>query len=479
MSHLLTISIGPVQDFIATARRSRDLWFGSWLLSELSKAAANYIHENSGELIFPSRDGLSAALKKNSSFIVVNKLVAEISVNDVSPYCSQVYGTIRDRLAEIKNDAFADLKKLTINGKEAIRWKEADEQLNSLVEFYWAAVPFDQSNYKHTRNKVEALLAARKVTRNFDPVTWGANVPKSSLDGLRESVIGKAVFDQLDDPKLTSQDRAKIEKRYGVRGKEQLSGVDLLKRHGKPQKDGEGIDSFFSTSHVAAIPVLNRLQDKSGGCHKKRGEALEDFILDLTKALGIGSTSDFKEQLGHVHLKATLKAQKCFGGHELLYDGRILFAQRFRELFPKNLSEPDKERLKDAKRGVRDFIAALNEKDLPRVTEPLPYYAILHGDGDRMGAVIDHEAGSGPAQHQKLSRALSEFAGHVKSLVEERHEGSCVYSGGDDVLALLPLHTALDCARDLADAFAAVLKDFRDDKDNSPTLSVGLRLGIT
>jgi CRISPR-associated protein Cmr2 len=47
--HLWIISIGPVQEFIASARRSRDLWFGSWLLSELSKAAALRIvtqHQN-------------------------------------------------------------------------------------------------------------------------------------------------------------------------------------------------------------------------------------------------------------------------------------------------------------------------------------------------------------------------------------------------------------------------------------------------
>ncbi len=269
-----------------------------------------------GELIFPFCEGLSNALEKNSSFSVVNKLLAKIRVNDVSPYCSQVYAATTNRLTEIRNDAFADLEKLTVKGKVAICWKEADEQLNGLIEFYWAAVPFDRSNYQLSRNKVEALLTARKVTRNFDPVTWGTNRPKSSLDGLRESVIEKAVFDQLDDPELTPQDRAKIEKRYGVRGKEQLSGVDLLKRHGKPQKDGEGIDSFFSTSHVAAIPLLNRMKDKNGGCHEKRGEALEDFILNLTKALGIGSTSDFMEELGHVHPKATLRAQDCFGGHE-------------------------------------------------------------------------------------------------------------------------------------------------------------------
>ncbi|MBI2566887.1 MAG: hypothetical protein HYV63_07650 [Candidatus Schekmanbacteria bacterium] len=37
---LLLVTIGPVQDFIASARRCRDLWHGSWLLSELGKAAA-------------------------------------------------------------------------------------------------------------------------------------------------------------------------------------------------------------------------------------------------------------------------------------------------------------------------------------------------------------------------------------------------------------------------------------------------------
>ena len=40
MNHLLQIAIGPVQEFIAAARRTRDLWFGSYLLSEISKAAA-------------------------------------------------------------------------------------------------------------------------------------------------------------------------------------------------------------------------------------------------------------------------------------------------------------------------------------------------------------------------------------------------------------------------------------------------------
>ncbi len=37
MTHYLVCTIGPVQDFIATARTSQDLWFGSWMLSEMAK----------------------------------------------------------------------------------------------------------------------------------------------------------------------------------------------------------------------------------------------------------------------------------------------------------------------------------------------------------------------------------------------------------------------------------------------------------
>ncbi len=43
MTFLFIATIGPVQPFIASARRTRDLYVGSTLLSELSKAAAKEI----------------------------------------------------------------------------------------------------------------------------------------------------------------------------------------------------------------------------------------------------------------------------------------------------------------------------------------------------------------------------------------------------------------------------------------------------
>src|SRR5579883_270591 len=52
--HLLLVTVGPVQEFIAQARRTRDLWYGSHLLSELGRAAARHLLAGGAELIFPA-----------------------------------------------------------------------------------------------------------------------------------------------------------------------------------------------------------------------------------------------------------------------------------------------------------------------------------------------------------------------------------------------------------------------------------------
>ncbi|MCX8518923.1 MAG: hypothetical protein ORN21_02145, partial [Methylophilaceae bacterium] len=54
MSHLIVMTLGPVQDFIMRARRTRDLWFGSFLLSEMSKAVALALQDCGYSLIFPN-----------------------------------------------------------------------------------------------------------------------------------------------------------------------------------------------------------------------------------------------------------------------------------------------------------------------------------------------------------------------------------------------------------------------------------------
>src|SRR5215510_8856706 len=95
MTYLHAIAIGPVQEFIASARRSRDLWFGSWLLSELSKAAAKAIVEQPGcnvdSLIFPrTTKEKKDDLNPDTEFNVVNKLLALIEADDPASFGEQI-----------------------------------------------------------------------------------------------------------------------------------------------------------------------------------------------------------------------------------------------------------------------------------------------------------------------------------------------------------------------------------------------------
>ena len=135
--------------------------------------------------------------------------------------------------------------------------------------------------------------------------------------------------------------------------------------------------------------------------------------------------------------------------------------------------------LKRREAGLRESRAALAKvlKKL-EVPTPLPYYAILVADGDHMGNAIQLQTTF--EAHQELSRALDEFAQGVRTTVERDHGGELIYAGGDDVLAFVPLHRAVACARELAKDFKSRLAGFPVGKDKetdevvSPTLSVGI-----
>lgn len=449
MTYLISIAIGPVQEFIATARRSRDLWFGSWLLSELSKAAAKAITEQPGctvdSLIFPritaeKKDDLNP----NTEFNVVNKLLASIETHDPASFGKLIKEAVDARLQTIRDQAWQRLR-----GNKYFDKDNAERQVDDLIEFFWAAVPYDPSKptcYKTARDRVEALLAARKTTRNFNCVgDWGkAGVPKSSLDGLRESVVHEGAYKQSEEV---------LRRNYGVRPGERLCGVGMLKRLGKRYED----DSFFSTSHVAALPLLERLKtDTQRGAVQKYLGQLWQFGLDE------------KKDLNEVPLPPSGSSHPVYGRR----DGHLLFEERLRDYFPQKEKPNEK---KEAEAALRGLLKTAFD-DL----RPIPYYALLLADGDRMGAAI--EKIDKVDRHRALSLKLSEFASSVRAIVENRpddvvpgHQGSLVYAGGDDVLAFVPLHQVLDCARKLADEFKERLKEFND-ADHSPTLSVGIAI---
>lgn len=73
---------------------------------------------------------------------------------------------------------------------------------------------------------------------------------------------------------------------------------------------------------------------------------------------------------------------------------------------------------------------------------------------DRANAGLAARRPVGPALHAAISAALATFATEVAPKILAEHRGTIIYSGGDDVLALCPVATALRCAHSLRQAFA-------------------------
>ncbi len=340
MSYLLAIAIGPVQDFIAAARRTADLYAGSQLLLEVMKTIAKRLEKNGATLIFPSDSSQSGA----------NKILAEVT-GDPAQLVALVKIAARDYLLREWNKALTDF-----SARNAVDAR-AEAQITDFLEIYAAWVELDPKNYQGSRQRVERLLAGRKALRDFTQAAQDdTGIPKSPLDASRASVLKKPE----DLAEATAND-----KKLRLRKNEHLDAISLLKRI-----YGSSLKSVIDTRTMARRALC-----------------------------------------------------------------------------------------KTAMPSDRDF------EDEDSITEKQPYYAILHADGDKMGALIEHM--SSAKEHQRFSSVLSSFASGVKEIVE-KHHGFKIYSGGDDVLAFLPVNTALKCARELATDFAEKLPE--------ASLSVGVAI---
>lgn len=411
MSYLLLMAIGPVQDFIAAARRTRDLWFGSHVLSEISKAAAQSLHQNGASLIFPAPQGENDLLP-NSDLNVANKILAEVpdhlNVEQIVKNCKQA---AQDRWLQFAQEAYKI-------AHEAIREDIWNDQVQDVVEFYAAWVPL--KIYRESRERVEKLLAGRKSLRNFIPAQGKAGVPKSSLDGARESVLKDAKGMSL-----------KLRMKTRLKETEQLDAVALVKRLA-----GDPEDQFVSVTRIASDSWIRGIIQ-----HPQVPEKLQE-IDRLCEA-------DFASKIKDAIFQ------------QFPRDSEILSRPRIQSF----LRDKDMQEYHDVLRQIDGCLKYIQEK--LKLGEPSPYLAILAADGDRMGQAI--AALDSSAHHLRFSQQLSQFAGAAREIVRQYH-GCPVYGGGDDMLAFLPLDTCLAAARELHDMFGGLM-------NNAATLSVGIGIG--
>ena len=442
--HLYVLALGPVQDFIAAARTTRDLWFGSYLLSEIGKAAAKKIAEDGGKLIFPALTTGALGLKPGNdpdAFNVANIILVELpDSNDPKKINEQAQQAARKRWREFADPA----KEIAKSVVDDVIWKD---QIDDVIEFYAAWTPLPSpTEYARTRTRLMRMLAARKSTRDFKPATihWGCE--KSSLDGARESVlIGNLSKDLII--------------RMRLKESEELCAVGLTKRL------GSGKISFPSVVRVAADPWIR------------------DILNDKDARQILNQIGEFCKNHPNIASKYSGKVYQ-----EFPYDGQILYPARLESMMkqpnpkqgaPKSwtyyLEENERKSLDNVKTLIERLYKGWTDSEGNRQLgygEPNPYLAILVADGDQMGKAISSI--NSADRHRNFSGKLSAFANEAKSIVESHH-GCTVYTGGDDVLAFIPVDTCIYAARALHETFGSILNN-PNGEYKSPTLSVGIAI---
>ena len=478
---LVTLSLGPVQSLIGAARRTRDLWCGSWLLSEAARAAARILHQRQpGCLIFPCPEDPDTDLMPQdkpgdaaNAANIANILRAEVRVPDASAaraLCEAAKSAAASRLTTLGDDARTEMARMGRPVREEV-WQA---QIGDVLEGFaaWVSLPAGDDDYTgddtgdgyaQASRRLGGVLAARKATRDFQackPLSV-KGLPKSSLDGALETVLP-------DDWPANDRARRKLRLSKG----EHLDALGVMKRLA-----GDS-EQFTAWSRVAADPWIEQLDSEQ---QQRLCAAYEPLVsLELaTRTTGNDGIYD-----------------------ALPFDAQMLYAFRLDNALSEARDEPEASR---ALRNLRDCVTAISRERTGvgksadfrgktgtggpagvrektgnggPVGVPVPYAAILKADGDRMGKFLSCADSADRAR--TISRVLHGFASRVPGIVRE-HRGHAIYAGGDDVLALVPLAQALDCSRKLADAFRdslheiATEMDVRDDK--RPTLSVGLGIG--
>lgn len=407
-AHLINISIGPVQPFIAAARRTRDLWFGSRLLSEICMETARSVKDSGGELIFPQEDSLNVSDGVDPN--VANVILAELPDGDPAKVVSQAREKALSVLRDYGDQVLGEYGELVNRDL----W---DDQIEQALEFFAVWVPYGSEDYLAARDKIGRLMGARKNCRDFVQLTdpESRQIEKSSLDGRSESVLkDREKVEELLDRNPTWKLRLRL------KSTEALDALGLIKRGGNPSVMSAK-DDFPSVEQFAAKPWMDRAEK----------EAPEEFRR-LKKAQG---------EAGGISLSDVV--------------------------FPFRIAQVQEETGRDLN-AVKMALNCL----VKRIGEPDPYLAVLKADGDKMGAAISSI--ETPKGHRTFSSELASFATKAHGIVG-KHGGKCIYAGGDDVLAFLPLNSCLECARELADAFKGSF--VKSAVSDTPTLSVGIAVG--
>lgn len=484
----LLFQIGPVQDFISQARKMQDLWSGSYLLSFLISKALAAIALKLGPdcIIYPNLRGVplmdwwwsqeedlfpkncvklgEGRLHRNELLVpsLPNRFLALVPAGqegrEIALQAQDAVRALWNDVAKAVHDDICERLGSRIPGKKFPNWDAHwEHQVGRFPNIDWVIREWlseDQAIQRAKDDGAPPLLGGWQDHPLYHALKWRDTIPVAHQEpwhGVRNDAFAWALHYVATEWLFAATKNS--------RGFASWPAMSADKG-GSPKDHLNGRDEVLG----GADPVA--------------------FWDALREAYGGAATGQFKGRQIYGAISVIKRLWPC------------LFLNKWQHC------KPDFESVQDiaGQRWIRHIERAIDSEPGEVLTRDDPkYYAVLCMDGDDMGQWVsgartpplhrvladkawayfrDGKDGQGgwkpsasshtgappsdatavrrplsPGFHAALSEAISNFGLYCAGQVVEAFGGQLLYSGGDDVLAMLPAVRALNCGYALQCAF--------------------------
>lgn len=511
---LFLFSIGPVQSFISQARKTQDLFMGSFILSYLTFIAIEKVVEKYGptSIIYPDLNkqplmDLYLTKKRipirNSTSKYINiptipnrfvAIIGESKEEDIKKWVEEIKDRIKEELKNVKKEIFEELKISLSNEQEDV----FDSQLKDFPQVFWVTIPWRIGNNDLKIDNLKDFFTDEKIK------SWENLWNFAKNNGEFPPNIGflyQLIYTAVEKSHRAIKNLREFKQYYESGRKCSVCGERNVLFFWKSKNKGKF--THFNEDAVDLTDKIDRkyLADGEGLCNlcfiKRTFEVYLGRKVDNSfKGFSFPSTADIAS------MNFVEKAEKEKEFEEYKNHFKKITKENFSYywLYEENLTEEKFEEelgisLEDEKiKELRTSLKRLYEK----AGKPNSYYAVIHLDADDMGKWLSGEllpeienaynsdvwkvlpqsfkdelkttlfcSNSEkepkklltPAIHSAISTALRNYSiEFVRKIVEEEHLGKLIYSGGDDVLAFVNLKDLFDVMEKLRWSFSGHIK---------------------
>ncbi|MBS9780600.1 MAG: type III-B CRISPR-associated protein Cas10/Cmr2 [Moraxellaceae bacterium] len=465
-------TLGPVQSFVAQARRTRDFWAGSFLLSWLSAVAIQAVKVQGGTIVFPIPDDkflqaiadTDKKLNKDDKPTqggIPNRFMADISgctdfnANAVCNAVQQAWQAVADSVWE------KDKKGLEQNTFTKEIWQR---QITSFWDMSWVITNSNDSSAldkrKNLRSHVPSVEDGFKcmMMEGYQELSGTTSGKKLREFWINLKLSLKSGLDLREDERLCAI--AYVKRRFvhefdNVSKNIKIADKSISVNGWKLPKNVPSVGYMASVSWLKEI-LIDNTDDKFIDAFNLLTDRVEE-LGKIDSQFAIQS-----ERKNHIHsIRALINKNKAIN---ISLDGQIYYKTYWEN--PNNLFADREHRTASIENQAGKIKQALSKLYDKVGQEPSPYYAIVLMDGDSLGKQMSHIE-----RQSIISNALNQFTQNVSEIVEN-HDGFLVYAGGDDVLALFSLDDALPASIELQQKYKECFTDASKEKKNSKDKNV-------